>query len=573
MKKKKQSSSVEDIQSRYQAYEKFYQQLHDDQKEIDDYYELVFDAKVPTNYPTRMPSTARDWIDVGVRHFTLDNPKAKVYPRNDGEKASNQVALLETGYNFWLRKDIRIIKNTAKKLLLRGEAFIRVNMDDTYFGTKDEERLFHFPLSISDPDPINVYCSPAHEGLVPHDVIEKYDITVAEAQWLCESNGWKWTTTKKPDTNVEWFSYYSAKDRYFSINGEPVLTPEIQLNIFGFCPYVHIGAGFGQSNYEGKPEYMYRSIIWGKRDMLKMEVRVLSALDAINSRYAWPRWKASLIDVAVMDELRKLYPGGQVPTDPEQWLYEIIGRVEIKIQEGETVPPALFQQYALIQSEAQAPEVLSGSRPAGVYSGQHQEALIATAKPIYKDAFKNLEEGLGVAMGMGAKIIEQVYNYPVQIKNFASDEKREYRKLSPSDIAGHYDCEVQLLAEPPEATDNRKALGKALWQAGAISMLTMLTKYFDYSEKEAMDEIAQIAAEQAMKEPAVRMVVAKNAMSRLGMKKELEQLEQVEKGLVESKPPIQQGEGLNLAGVSRRGYGSPELESMPTAKEEEVARV
>ena len=39
--------TVEDIKKRFKAYEGYYKQLHADQKEIDDYYELVFDAKVP----------------------------------------------------------------------------------------------------------------------------------------------------------------------------------------------------------------------------------------------------------------------------------------------------------------------------------------------------------------------------------------------------------------------------------------------------------------------------------------------------------------------------------------------
>ncbi len=549
--------TIEEIKKRFKSYEKYYGQLHEDEMAMDDYYELVYDAKVPPEYPTRMPSTARDWIDVGIRHFTLDNPKSKVFQRNDSNTAREQVALLETFYNFWLRKDIARIKDAAKKLLIRGEAFLKVNMDDTYFGNDSEERLFYFPLFITVPDPINVYASPAHNGTVPTDVIESFDITVAEAEAMCDKNGWKWASTKPADKNVKWFSYYSPEWRCFLLDGEPVLTPEVQPNLLEFCPYVHINSGAGQSNYEGKPEYMYRSLIWGKRDMLKLEVRVLSALDAINSHYAWPRYMASLSDSAAMDELKKLYPGGVVPTNPDEWWYEIKERAEIKILGGEQPPPGLFQEYAFLQTQAQPPEVLAGLRPQGVYSGQHQETLLATAKPIYKDAFQNLENGLGVAMGMGAKIIEKVYKYPVQIKNFASEDSRAYRKLSPFEINGHYDCEVQLLAEPPEATDIRKALGKGLRQGGSISLKTELRQYQDMSEKESEDEMAQIAAEEVMKEPFIREVVAKDAMTRLGMEKELEMLtaaeQEAKQKVVRNKPPVPAGEGMNMSLARQRG--------------------
>ena len=255
---------IDKMKARFSAYKDYYQQLHNDQTEIDDYYELVFDAGVPDNYSTRMPSTARDWIDVGVRHFTLDNPKSKVFLRNDSQSAREQVSILETFYNFWLRKDIIRIKDAAKKLVLRGETFLKINMDDTYFGKDVEERLFYFPLFLTVPDPINVYCSPAHNGLIPADVIESFNISAAEAENMCERNGWKWKTNKAPNKDVEWFSYYSSEERYFSLDDEPVLTPEVQPNLFKFCPYVHIGSGAGQSNYEGN-QSIFTGLLFGVR--------------------------------------------------------------------------------------------------------------------------------------------------------------------------------------------------------------------------------------------------------------------------------------------------------------------
>lgn len=563
--------TIEEIKDRYQAYKKYYGTLHDQQREMDNYYELVYTADVPTNYPTRMPPTARNWVDVGVRHFTLDNPKSKVFLKRNSEPAREQVSLLETFYNFWLRKDILTIKDAAKKLLLRGEVFLKVVMDDSYLGQDNEDRLFHFPLSLTVPDPINVFASPAHNGLVPVDVIECFNITVAEAQDICSRNGWKWETEKAPDKHVEWFSFYNDQWRCFMLDEEPVLSPEVQANL-DFCSYVHIGAGQGQSNYEGKPEYLYRSLLWPLRDMLKMEVRVLSSADAINARYAWPRYKAKL-SAASTDIIKTLYPDGNVPTDPDKWLYEVADQLEISIQQGEQPPAGLFEQYAILQAQAQPPAVSSGHRPPGVYSGEHQAALMAGAKTIYKDPFKNLEDGLGIAMGMGARKIEKVYKYSVEIKNFASEDSRQYAKLTPDIIGGHYDCEVQLLAEPPEATDMRKALGKTLRQGGSISQLTELRQYHDMSQKEADDEMAQQFAELAMKEMAVREVLAKDAMERLGMTKELaaiEEAERVEKQkLVASRPPIRQGEGLNLD-IQRRGRESPELGAIPTPTEMEV---
>ena len=562
--------TVDSIKERLGAYEEYYGTLHREQEEIDDYYELVFKAGVPDRYDQRTPPTARNWIDVGVMHFTLDNPKARVYQRNSSDKARQQVEKLETLGNFWLRKDIMTIKEAAKKVLLRGEVFLRVHMDDRFLGREheDDERLFYFPLYLSVPDPINVYSSPAHEGLVPHDVIEKYKITVAEAEAICERNGWKWSHDKKPTETVEWISYYSADWRCFILDETPVLPGGVQPNILGLCPYVHISAGKGQTSYEGKPEYKYRSLIWGVKDMLKMEARNLSQVDAINARYAWIRHKAR----GNPEMIRQLYPNG-ISTDPDELLIEVPDQLEILTLQGEEPPQGLYQQQAMLQSYAHPPQVLGGTRPAGVYSGQHQETLQGAAKAIYKDPLKNLEDALGVSLGMGTRILERVYGSPLEIKNFASDSTRMYTRVTPRDIAGHYDYEVSLLAEPPEATDIRKGLGKALRQGGSISHMTELRQYQDMSQKEAEDEMAQIAAEIALQEPAVREVIAKSAMARLGMDQSLEALEQAEQQVVAGRPPIRtspESTGRDAAAV--RGRTSPDLESMPTPGEQAAGR-
>ena len=545
MKKKEETGlTVDKINSKFDAYKRLYGQLHTDQKLCDDYYELGFDPDVPDDYPTLMTDTARNWVDAGVRHYTLDNPKSTAYLRNDSDKARDEAAIKEIFMNFWMTKDILTIKQVAKKLLKRGEAFLKFNMDNKYIGSKDEQRLFHFPFFTTGPDPINVYCSPAHDGLVPHDVFEDFKITMAEAEAMCERNGWTKPTGGSADKFISWRMYHDADVRCFLLDDKPVLTPAVQKNILGFCPYVHIDAGFGDEHHEGKPEYRYRSILWGKRDMLKLEVRNLSQTDAIIGRYAWPRYKA-ILGSANTDVIKQVYPDGKVPTDPAKWLIDVKDQLETAIQTGEQPPPALFQQLAMIKEYASPPTVLSGGRPTGVYSGQHQETLISTAKPIYKEPFKNFEDGLGVLMGMGFRTAEKVYNYDIHIKNFADKDSKRYWVIKPSDINGNYDCDVHLLAEPPEATDARKYLGANLRKGGSISERTELKDYHDMSEQEVTDELAQKWAERGLSSIGALDVMARDAMSRLGMEKELEALDAAQQNAAKNIPPPKQGEGVS----------------------------
>lgn len=570
MAKEKKLITLQEIRDKLKAREEYYNQLHEDQKEIDDFYELAFDAGVPSTYPTRMPPTARKWIDAGVIHFTLDNPKARVRPRNDTDVARKEAEAYENFCNYWLWLEKLKIKRGARKELKRGELFLKVNMDDTYFGSGEPERLFHFPLYLSVPDPINTFASPAHNGLVPVDVIEKFEITMPEAEEMCRRNGWNWKPIKKDAKKVSWMTYYDADSRCFLLDDIPVLTPEVQKNIFSFCPYVHIDAGFGDEHYEGKPEYQYRSILWPLRDMFIMEVRNLSQTDAIIGRYAWPHRKLRGESAVGLEQaLKQLYPDGKFPTDPEKFIYEVIGQLETDIEKGEEPPAALFTQQMMLRDYSNPPTVLSGIRPTGVYSGQHQEDLMLTAKSVYKDAFKNIEDALGVAMGMGASIFENVYKSEIQLRNFSSKDSKSHVTIKPGDFGGHYDCDVQLLAEPPEANEMRKGLGKAYWQGGAISQETMLQEYFDMSFKEAHDEMARILAELALKQPEMLAVAMRDAMKRLGMDMELEQLEQAEKMGVKGNPPLQVGEGINLPPGGRRGTQEGVI-PMPTRQEQEI---
>lgn len=520
--------TLEKIKQKKKDWEEHYQSLKAQQKKEDDYYELVYKAGIPTalGYPQRTPRTARDWVDFGVRHFTLDKPRAVVPSINTTDTARKQSIMLEDFYNYWLPLMILQIKGNGKLLLLRGESFFKISMDDTYFGLDtgkmsaeereemEAKKLVHFPLIVAIPDPINVLCSPVHDGMIPLEVIESYKKTVAEVVELCKRNSWEWDAGSKKSTDtVDWTSYYSATERCFMADDKPLLTPEIQPNILGFTPYVHIPSGYGNVNFEGKPEYLYRSVLYGNLDTINLFTRALSQVDAILSRYAWPRPKLSG-DLEIIERLWGK-DGKGFTTNPMEPIVEPTD-VTITMESGEQTQPALFQYLGTVAMLAEPPPVLGGQRPPGIYSGFGAEVLMAGAKPIYKDTLKNLEDGLAVLLGMGARIMEKVANQKLAIRGTASKEERY---LEPEKIKGYYYNEVHLLAEPPEASDMRKTLGTNLQKAEVISHRTNLIQYQDMSGEEADDEMTQIYAEKGMKSPAIEMALALAAAERLGVEK------------------------------------------------------
>ena len=579
----------EEIISELATRETFYYELHRIQKEVDGYYELIFDAGIPTSlgYEQITPPSAREWVDVGVRHYTLDNPKAAMWPRGSSKAEREKDATCEAFLNFLLIHNILEIKEGAKTLLLRGETFHRIVMDDTFYGEKakllaqglskeelkefDKKRLLHFPLRMYTPDPLNVFPSAAHNGLMPADVIESYNMTVGEMRNLCKRNGWKWTTSMKSTAPVKFISYISDTHRCFLVGGidgkgyEPLLEPAVEKNILGICPYIHVPSGFGKRSYEGKPEYYYRSILYALKAVLRLESRVISQFDALSAQYAWI-WPKIIGEEAAVQEL---YPTGEVDMNRKKPLREN-ERVKIEFVAGPEPPSSLFQEYAMMTSRAQPPAVLGGTRPAGVYYGSGMETLAGLAKPLYKDAIANYQDGLAVLMGIALRLMDTIYQHEVGIRDLSYSSKTGQRVLRPKrDIGGHYDCKVNLLAEPPEATDMRKSLGSNLRKAGDVSHLHTLTQYHDMSEEEAMAEIAQINAEEAMTQPGVLEVLGQDAAKRLGVDQAEENAEATGNKISKSPPPTKTPRDVEGASelVRKRGRTSPGMEGVPSPGE------
>jgi len=532
------------LKTKRKEWEEHYSTLKTQQEENFSFYELSYDANIPTGlgYEQKTPSTARDWVDFGIMHYTLDKPQDVVKPRNSSETAREQATMMESFYNYWLGRIILDIKGNAKKQLWGGECFFKLIVDDTYYGTYkgkkisdlkgdeleefQEKRSTAFPLRIECPNPVNVYPSPAGRGFWHPEYIEYYEMTVAQAEELCERNNWSWKNTKnlKSTSTVKYTVYYSDSERCILLGDEPVLKGEVQPNWLKFTPYVHIPSGLGTESYEGKPEYKYRSIFHGKKDMIKLQTRVLSQLDAILARFAWPWWELK----GDLEVIKKLYGETGKGFSPNPNEAQVSSDdFQIIPHQGEQPPPALFQHAGMASAMAEPPPVLGGQRPPGIYSGYGTVSLLTTAKPIYKDPFKNMEDGLSVLMGMGARVMENTLKYKINIGD---------RELDPSKIKGYYENEVHLLAEPPEAADMRKTLGANLFKQGVISDLYNKVHYQDMTTEKALNEQDQQFVEKIMNDPNLLMQMATLAMKRLGMELSPEILQAMQGGTTGKTP-------------------------------------
>ncbi len=568
--------SIEEIKRKKTDYESIWSKAHSEMDTDQQYIELEFEPDVPQKYPVRVPPTAREWTFTAMRHFCLDKCIVRMIPRGQSETARKKDGRCERFLNYWFNQQMLQVRQLPLYATGLGQCIIRLTVDPTYMGKEpsrmstedraafEERRLFHLPVKLDTPHPRNVFCSPYSENMVPDDVFIVYPMTVAEARGLARARGWDWKTDKEGTTEIEWVEYMDSESVCFLLDGEPV-AGGVRPNVLRFVPFVNIPSGFGFPHHDGKLEYIYRSIIAKRRDMLKAEVANLSQREAIYAFLGWPRYKL----VGRQEDIDMLYgDASEIDiNDPTKLLRALPdGQVDIEILQGGSLPPGFLEHTASIMDFAHVPPILAGQRPTGIYSAKAFETVLGTAKPLYKDTIRHIEQGLAIAGGMALRIIEQVYQHPVAFLNFGAGESgKQWETISKSDIDGNYQVDYKLLADPPEALDMRKMLGQNLRNGGSISRLTELTQYHDLSMEEAEEEMAQMYAERAMEEQGIREFLSRGAMERAGMVKELELLAEAERRAAGPRPPKRQREmqDLDVRGVRKLDRSSPELEQMP----------
>ena len=390
----------------------------------DKYIEGTFLAGIPENlgYKQRTPPTASEWIDVGINIYTADNPHARMWPRGSTPEDEERDSKCEDFCNLTMKAARIEIREHHRKQLSRGMSVLSPYIDWRFFGKKqyrgedfsrpvwemsdkelkafkeyERQRLFHFPVRIRAIDPLRVLPSPVIEDMIPEDVIEYYQMTVAAATHWAKSNGLTWTSNKKDTTLVPFHAFTSATEIVYLLDKEVVYRGA---NPYGFVNYLIVPSGYGQRDWECRPEKLYRSIISKRKDMLKMEARALSMLDALNARQAFQNVKL----IGEENDVEVLYPDRKVSLNPNDVIREIPDKVMVDILKGDAIPPGLFDELAILQQKAQPPVALAGGRPTGVYSGEHQELIAGFAKSLYKEPFKLSEIALAIACGMALRM-------------------------------------------------------------------------------------------------------------------------------------------------------------------------
>ncbi len=487
-----------------------------DQEYIDDTFGVPFVKEgveiVRTGKGFRM-------VSAPAEHIVTDNPQVfRQIVRGKGDAEANDRVTSEL--NRWVRTLIRQVphpfKETVKKLLGRGESWLYVFHNNDF----DPEDLNDMPISIVNLDPVIVFADRGERNGVPSRTIVSYDRIAGEVR--DNYPYWTWKNRKndvKETDKIPFFMYWDKEVRYFEADTEPLLTDlkgrlsngdGVQENIYGLVPFVHAYSGFGEESADGDPANLAVGRLRKCRSLIGEYTAMRSTVNHIIFQYAHPN----------MD----LLYDPQMWTPPEDFAekydrspgaFNMVPKtVGGDLRRGIDMLPdvQLFQYLAKLENDIDREDPLGTIDQVLGTSGRQQDQIAGAALSRFKTIVDNCSHSFSVALGIGLSMVEKI-------------PKIMPKGLNKGDIAGYYECRVELAAKDPLENDRLRTLGERLYLNGQIDHETNLVKYQGYTVEDAQNIMAKILVDNATRNnPLIAEIMGQQAAREIGMEQQYQAL-------------------------------------------------
>jgi len=555
--------NVDKIRDYKEELENFHSTRIARQKEEQQYYDDEFQVSIKSPYHVRRTGGGARIVDTACDCIDVSNPQVYREPRKRGTKEDERAAKVAKLLNHWAKLLVSEIEEAKKNAMLRGEGWFQVEYNEDY-NPSDENSL---PIIITAPDPIIILGDPFEVASIPRRVVKACRMAVGQVEQMFPT----WSNPEKRRTDdtagVDYLAYWDAEQRYIEADKEGILGP--QINIFGFNPFIHFYSGFGKRSPEGKPEGKAVGRLRKIRNRLVEECEIESRVDSIIGLFANPvvLVKPTVLDAgeAPSEEELEFSPGRNIVI-PYGWDADnYLPRVDIT---------PLLQHLYQIKSELglELPPVALGLPSTSRATGRQEDIYSESYSRKYRTLRSNLETALAKALGLGLRIIEwQLDKLPkttkVTVRATVLEDGEEIRKeevITKEDIDGYYECRVEFKAEAL-ADDRKVMLGRMLVNEGRIDWKTFLIEYVGYTEDKAEEVINQTLADQfILGDPIIRTIISREAAEKLGMQRQLKEIEEEAGRLKEmaAAPLAPAGEGRPsearnplAAGITRQMLG------------------
>ena len=567
--------SVSEIVQIYRELKTFYLPWHEQQLFDDRFYNLLYDVAMsenPHNFEAVRPPTATTIVDMAADHAAGNFPRLHIPKRKETNKAEERANLMmKAGQGFWYRtiaeQPINILRAWAQSAALRGgicgsllynpemwplmpqpSKLGGIDSDEYKEAVEEveEERRSLWPFVLQYIDPLDVYPDPATEG--KDFIIHAFERRAYEIKRAWPN--WDWTIpgSARQAKSTDWVTFIAYWDKHFksyiiagkgtgSDGGEPLIPLQdgVIEHGYGFMPYVFIPGGFGSPF--GLPQHRYRGILTNIRDLLKLEARRMTHMDAIIAQQAFP-WLIAKRSVSPDMQL-----GGITRVPDDMNVRDAVMEMRPQIPIGELVTELHENRQAIQRSSI--PDALGGLEGKSGESGYLRSINVGTGRARLRSLSDSLERACEWATVGFFKLVENKAKGPVSIWGKGMDEEQEFVTIKPTDIDGHYEAYVSIVPSLPQDDSLNITNGMKLFQGGLIPARDMLQTYAARENSE--DLLMERRAEDILNSPQAQQKMVEDAL----------RITQVSGGPIAIPGVRATGE------VGLGGFGEPQAPSLP----------
>jgi len=515
--------------------------------DIDRYYNRTF-ALWPENMDRPdwyKPMRARSTVDHAVDHQLAHAPSVHRLPAGEGEEHKrradrvepalrailNEAAALETSLTW---------KQVGKNLLLYGYAVVETSVDgdclarrrnkprkmraestddfDMRIRVWEHQRKTMMPFRTVAHHPARILLDPLRKDPrmgVRHDYRTAYDLYLLTKTRADQKNKGRkgvevhiYEYDDNPYKMVECDEYWSEEWHAMATSAGDMLF--VERNSWGFIPYAHAFAGYGQEPTEQEefnPSFLAVGILDHARDTIKAQAQESAARHNAVIEAAFN----PMVTTGDAADLQEQRARGDI--------LEVANRGEVGWMEVQQLPRYVFESEAWIDRDLELgtyARSLAGVREQGVSTVGQQAILSTAASRKFSTASKQLEH---LASRSGQHILRLIDTMKLSLLVSGYE-------ISPTDIERDYQVQVSFELVDPVLQFQARELGLREVQAGVKSKETYWSA--DARLEDATGERQRLLVDAIREDPMIQRILAKEAAREEGLLDLLEKEEELQ---------------------------------------------
>ena len=516
------------------------------------------------------PMRGRSTVDHAVDHQLAHEPAVLSLPAGEGEEHKRRADNVEPALRSILNEAAALEttltwKQVGKHLLLYGYAVVETSVDgdclarrrnkprrlrgetteefDMRMNVWEHQRKTMMPFRTVAHHPARVLLDPLRKDPrmgVRHDYRTAYDLYLLTKTRADQRNKGRKVEVDVYDYDDNPYKMVQC-DEYWSEEWHAMATAAgdmlfVERNSWGFIPYAHAFAGYGQEPTEQEefnPSFLAVGILDHARDTLKAQAQESAARhNAVIEASFNP-----MVTTGDAAELQEPRARGDI--------LEVASRGEVGWMEVQQLPRYVFESEQWIDRDLELgtyARSLAGVREQGVSTVGQQAILSTAASRKFATASKQLEH---LASRSGQHILRLIDTMKLSLLV-------EGHEISPRDIEKDYQVKISFEMVDPVLQFQARELGLREVQAGVKSKETYWSA--DARLEDATGEQHRLLVDAIRQDPMIQRILAKEAAREEGLLELLQREEDMQSQQASAGMPPEQGMVVAMMGA---GPGVP----------------